>query len=112
MANRGDEYVAAQKFEEAKGAYGQATELAPGNVELEFWKAVSLYKVGEKEEALLLFREVFDADSNWARVVPRLAGLELLADDPEGFASAVEEILAVAPESAKRAGLEEWERRR
>jgi uncharacterized Ntn-hydrolase superfamily protein len=111
LANQGDEFVAAQDFDRAMAAYGEATDLSPGNIELQFWKAASLYKVGQKEEALPLFREVFEAETNWALVVPRLAGLNILADDPEGFTLAVQEILAVAPPEAREAALEEWTRR-
>jgi len=108
LANEGDEFVAAQDFDRAMAAYGEATELSPGNIELQFWKAASLYKVGQKQEALPLFKEVFEAETNWALVVPRLAGLNILADDPEGFTLAVQEILAVAPPAAREAALEEW----
>jgi uncharacterized Ntn-hydrolase superfamily protein len=109
MANKGDEHVSLQEFEEAKAAYAKATELSPGNIELQFWKAASLYKVGEREEALPLFREVFVADANWALVVTRLGALNVLADDASSYAEAVQEILAVAPESARAQALEEWE---
>lgn len=111
MANKGDDHVALQEFEEAKAAYAEATELSPGNIELQFWKAASLYKVGQEEEALPLFREVFAADGNWALVVTRLGGLNILADNPSSYAEAVEKVLAVAPESARAQALEEWNNR-
>lgn len=112
LANQGDEFVAEKKFEEAMRAYAEATELASDNVELKFWKAASLFKEGHEEEALRVFGIVFDLEPHWVLVVPRLGGLDVLADSEAGYARAVEEILAVAPDDARSRGLAEWEKRR
>lgn len=112
MANLGDEHVAAREFEAAMAAYSKATDLAPGNIELKFWKAASLFKEGQKQAALPVFREVFAAEPNWAVVLPRLDGLDVLADDTMHFERAVREILEVAPPAARQAGLDEWQRRK
>ena len=110
-ANEGDDQVAAKNFDKALAAYREAAELAPGNLELEFWRAASLFKAGRDTEALPLFRHVFEAEPNWALVVPRLRGLDVISEGPM-FDSAVEAILAVAPEPARTNAVVEWQRRR
>ena len=111
QADLGDRELAAHRVEAAKAAYARASELAPGNEELLFWKAAGLYKSGEAKEALPLFRRVFRVRPDWALVVPRLSGLDILAGSPEEFALAVDRILAVAPPAARRAALAEWKKR-
>jgi uncharacterized Ntn-hydrolase superfamily protein len=110
-ANEGDEQLAARDFDKAMAAYHEASELAPGNLELEFWRAASLFKAGRTTEALPLFRHVFETEANWALVVPRLRGLDVIADEGT-FDLAVEAILAVAPEPARGKAMTEWQRRR
>lgn len=110
-ANEGDDHVAAKDFDKAMAAYHEASELAPGNLELEFWRAASLFKAGRDTEALPLFRHVFEADANWALVVPRLRGLDMISESAM-FDSAVEAILAVAPEPARTNGMKEWQARK
>src|SRR4029453_8742311 len=106
-ADSGGRGRAAPPVDAAKTAYARASELAPGNEELLFWKAAGLYKAGEERAALPLFEKVFRAWPDWARVVPRLTGLDILADGPEAFEKAVGKILAVAPPSARKAALAE-----
>lgn len=81
FTDKGDEMVTEGKFEEAMEAYAQAAKLAPEIVELTFWQAVTLFKVGKEDEALRLFKQVFDKEPIWAKVVPRLVPLDLLPDD-------------------------------
>ena len=85
QADLGDRELAAHRVDAAKTAYARASELAPDNEELLFWKAAGLYKAGDEAAALPLFRKVFRVWPDWALVVPRLAGLDILADGPEGF---------------------------
>jgi uncharacterized Ntn-hydrolase superfamily protein len=82
LTDEGDEFVAAQKFDEAMTAYAKAAELAPDIVELKFWQAVTLFKVGKEDEALAIFRAVFAQEPIWADVVPRVVPLDLLPNDP------------------------------
>ena len=79
--DKGDEYITAKDFEKANAEYAQAAELAPGNPEILFWHAVTLVTAGEIERSLPIFKEVFQADSSWRTLVPRLVGSELLPDD-------------------------------
>jgi hypothetical protein len=75
--------------------YGKAAELLPGNVEVEYWAAVTLATSGKLEQALPMFRRVFSADSNWIELTRRLLKPGIIPDSPEGRAL-LEEIVAAA----------------
>lgn len=91
--NHGDELVAEEKFAEAMAEYGAAAEMAPGIVELPYWQAVTLASVGRVDEALPIFKRVFEHEPEWATLTPRLVPSKLLPDDPALLAR----ILSVAP---------------
>ncbi len=112
LANHGDEMVALGRFDEAMKAYDAASRLVPENVELRFWQAASLYKEGRREPALEIFREVFRAQPKWALVTARLEGLDVIAPAGPRYEQAVREILGVAPDAAREAGLAEWGKRK
>lgn len=92
-ADRADELIAAQNFDDAMGALAKAAALAPDVLELRFWAAAALFAAGREDEALQMFREVFAKEPVWARLAPRLVPLGLLPDDP----AALERIAALAP---------------
>lgn len=79
--DRGDDYTAAGKTVEAEAEYEEASRLAPDNVELKFWHAVTLATNHQLDKALPIFKEVFKADENWRTLVPRLVKSELLPND-------------------------------
>lgn len=81
--NKGDEYIAEEKYYEANLEYAKASTLAPGNPEILFWHAVTLVTAGEVELALPIFKQVFEVDEKWRTLVPRLVKSELLPDDRE-----------------------------
>src|SRR5262249_49010766 len=54
--DRGDSCVTAQNLKAAQFAYAEGARLAPDNMEIVFWEAVSLFSVGKEDEALPLFR--------------------------------------------------------
>jgi uncharacterized Ntn-hydrolase superfamily protein len=83
--DRGDEYIAEEKFDEANREYSLAAEMAPGNPEIRFWQAVTLVTVGEIELSLPIFKEVFEADESWRILVPRLVDADLLPMDNEAI---------------------------
>jgi uncharacterized Ntn-hydrolase superfamily protein len=91
--NLGDEAVAVDQIPKAVEHYTRAAKLAPEIAELPFWQAVTLFSAGKEEEALPLFREVFAREERWVRLLPRLAAVGLLPEDPKK----IEKILAVAP---------------
>lgn len=81
--NKGDEFIAEEKFESANREYARAAKLAPGNPEILFWHAVTLVTAAKVDLALPIFREVFETDNNWRILVPRLVEAGLLPEDPE-----------------------------
>ena len=93
--NAGDVAVEHDDLELAMAEYGAAAELLPGNVEVQYWAAVTLATSGKLEQALPMFREVFAADSNWVELTRRLLKPGIIPDTPEGQAL-VERIVAAA----------------
>jgi len=91
--NRGDEYLAEENVEAALKEYSAAEQLSPDNMEMVFWHAVTLASLDRVEESLPLFKAVFEANHNWAVLLPRLPKSGLLPDKPE----IVEKILSIAP---------------
>jgi uncharacterized Ntn-hydrolase superfamily protein len=91
--NAGDEFFSKGDVEGALREYAAAERLAPENIEMVFWRAVTLVNAKRIEESLPLFKRVFAADRNWATLTPRLPKSKLLPDDPK----IIERILSVAP---------------
>lgn len=83
LMNRGDELIAEGKLDDAAAAYETAAQLAPGNLEILFWHAVTLVTVDQVERALPIFKRVFEQDDSWRTLVPRLMPAGLLPDDDE-----------------------------
>ncbi len=91
--NKGDEYMTEENTEAALKEYSTAEKLAPDNMEMVFWHAVTLASLDKVEESLPLFKKVFAVDHNWAILLPRLPKSDLLPDKPE----LIKKILSVAP---------------
>ena len=72
LMNQGDEYLGKEETENALEAYAAAARLAPEMGEIPFWHAVTLADMGRLEEALPIFKELFSANPNWARLLQRL----------------------------------------
>ena len=80
--NLGDEAMAEGDLAAAMEAYGEAAKLAPDNLELAFWRGVSLINVGRDDEAIPIIRSVVERDPNWKELLARLPKSGLLrADD-------------------------------
>ncbi|MFQ5628094.1 MAG: DUF1028 domain-containing protein [bacterium] len=91
-ANKGDELMTTNKVDDAMQEYTKAMQLAPNNIEMIFWPAVTLASIGRVDEALPLFKKVFARDMRWAELVTRLPKSGLLPDDK----ALIEKILAVS----------------
>jgi len=91
--NAGDEFFGKGDVAGALREYAAAERLAPENIEMVFWHAVTLVNAKRVEESLPLFKRVFAADRNWVTLTPRLPKSKLLPDDPK----IIEQILSVAP---------------
>ena len=81
--NRGDELMAENNVAAALTEYAAAQQLAPDNLEMTYWTAVTLIGAGKIDDALPLFRRVFRADERWRTLTPRLPASGLLPDDPD-----------------------------
>ena len=97
--DQGDVYATESKIEDAMKAYAEGARLAPGNDEILFWQAASLWQLGREKEATPIFRRVFARDRRWVELVPRLVPAGLLKDDPES----IKRIQALAPRRRSRA---------
>lgn len=82
-ANEGDVAIERNnRLLEAK-EFGIAETMIPKDGEIKFWHAVTLVNKGRTEEALPLFKTIFEMDSNWALLVPRCRKADLLTCDDE-----------------------------
>ena len=61
--------------------YSAAEEMFPENVEMKYWHAVSLANIGRIEDALPMFKIVFEEDPNWIELTKRLIPNGLLKVD-------------------------------
>ncbi|HUU84806.1 MAG TPA: DUF1028 domain-containing protein [Phycisphaerae bacterium] len=98
--NAGDAALEKDDFAAANAEYAAARKLAPDIVEIPFWQAVTLVGSGRTDDALPIFREVFQREPIWATLVPRLVPSGLLPDDKEMLARIAEQAPApTAPSS-------------
>jgi uncharacterized Ntn-hydrolase superfamily protein len=96
--DQGDAYVTDGKIEDAMKAYAEGARLAPGNDEILFWQAASLWQLGREKDAAPIFRKVFAHDHRWVELVPRLVPAGLLKSDP----ASIRRIEALAPGGGTR----------
>ena len=82
-ANKGDLYIEHDDIEKALEEYAKASEYYPENAELPYWTAIALAGVGRLDDALPIFKEVFERDPDLKRLTPRLVKAGLLPDDKE-----------------------------
>ncbi|MCU0234848.1 MAG: DUF1028 domain-containing protein [Thermoanaerobaculales bacterium] len=94
--NAGDLAVEHGDLELAMAEYGRAAELLPGNLEVEYWAAVTLATSGRLEAAMPTFRKIFAADANWVELTKRLVKPGIIPDTPEGRAL-VEQVVSATP---------------
>ncbi|MBI9044692.1 MAG: DUF1028 domain-containing protein [Anaerolineaceae bacterium] len=95
LMNKGDEALLSGQTDEAMRLYQTAADMIPDQIELPFWKAVTLADIGKLDEALPIFREIFSKNIEWAKLIERLPKSGLLNDDPE----LIKAILEECPES-------------
>jgi uncharacterized Ntn-hydrolase superfamily protein len=62
--------------------WARAAALAPGNEELEFWRATALASAGQRAEARRILRGLFQTGPGWRSLLLRLPAAGLLPDDP------------------------------
>jgi uncharacterized Ntn-hydrolase superfamily protein len=91
--NAGDLAMEKHDVEAANAEYIEAQALVPHMVEIPFWCAVTLVNGGKLDQALPIFKSVFEREKAWALLVPRMAESGLLLNDP----AVIKKILSMAP---------------
>jgi len=77
--NEGDLAIEEGNVEKALKEYGQAREMFPENVEMTYWTAVSMTNAGRMEQALPLFKKVFNKNENWVTLTRRITQNNILS---------------------------------
>ena len=96
--NNGDLALEHGDVDEALREYGAAEAMFPDNLEMKFWHAVSLVNAERVDESLPIFKEIFANDSNWAILVPRLSGVDILPDNK----AIIDRILSVMAQNVNK----------
>jgi len=89
--NAGDLAVEHGDMELAMKEYSTAEQMFPDNLEMKFWHAVTLTNIGQLENALPIFKEVFSKDKNWAILTPRLIDIGQLQVNENGLKMIMEQ---------------------
>jgi len=76
--DKGDVAMEKGDEDEALKEYSTAKEMCPDNIEMKYWTAVSLANIKRFEEAIPLFKEIFNFDNNWRILTERLPEVNLL----------------------------------
>jgi len=67
-ANKGDELLTSEKYDEALKAYEKGFELVPEVLELKYWVGLSMIQTREKERGIKIVKEVFAKDRNYVNI--------------------------------------------
>jgi len=81
--NKGDLAVEVGDMKNALKEYGAAEKLFPDNLEMKYWKAIALANNKKLDEALPIFKFIFEKDSNWKELTKRLPKSGLLSISKE-----------------------------
>jgi len=76
--NNGDLAIEHGDMDLALSEYGSAEKMFPDNLEMKYWKAVALANNNRLNDALPIFKFVFNKDENWIELTKRLPGPGLL----------------------------------
>jgi len=80
-ANIGDHYLEKEEIKKALQEYNQASLYYPENPELPYWSAIALASKGRLDEALPIFKDVFNREPRLRILTPRLVNSGLLPDE-------------------------------
>jgi uncharacterized Ntn-hydrolase superfamily protein len=83
--NNGDKAIETNDIKTAQSEYSKAQKLAPANLEMKYWHAVSLANIGMVKESLPIFKEIFVRDANWWILTKRLPKANLLKISKDDF---------------------------
>jgi uncharacterized Ntn-hydrolase superfamily protein len=93
--DEGDREMALNHLDAAMAAYGDAAKRLPGNVEVKYWSALTMYTSGHEKEALAYFKDVFAKNPKWMEVTRRLPAAGLLPADQ------VDKIVSAGPKGKR-----------
>lgn len=79
--NAGDLAIEKKDADAANREYAAAEKLAPHILEIPFWRAVSMTSAGQIDDAIPIFRRVFQMEPKWMDLIPRLVDAGLLPRD-------------------------------
>ena len=83
LMNKGDLAIESGDKSLALRSYAMAEEMLEGNVEVRYWKAVSMWNMDKKEEAARILSGIFEQDANWKVLTYRLIDSELISATKE-----------------------------
>ena len=76
--NNGDVAVEKNDMAKAMDEYNAAMKMFPGNLEMQYWTAITLANNKQVDKALPILKKVFAKDSNWKELTRRLPKVNLL----------------------------------
>ncbi len=76
--NQGDIAIEEGDIKSALEAYSKAEELLKGNLEVTYWKAISLWNADEKAKAIPILKQIFKKEKNWKTLTYRLLESEII----------------------------------
>lgn len=76
--NKGDLAVENGDIDGALEAYSKAENLLKGNIEVTYWKTVSLWNANKKAEAVPILNSIFKKDKNWEILTYRLLDSDII----------------------------------
>ena len=76
--NSGDLAVEVNDMPKAMQEYRTAMKMLPGNLEMQYWTAVTLANNKQVAKALPMFKTIFSVDQNWKELTRRLIPVGLL----------------------------------
>ncbi len=81
--NKGDLAIEDGNIQEALEAYSKAEKLLKDNIEVTYWKAISLWNANKKEMAIPILKNIFNKDKNWKTLTYRLIDSEIISASSE-----------------------------
>ncbi|MBN1785496.1 MAG: DUF1028 domain-containing protein [Candidatus Methanofastidiosa archaeon] len=72
LADEGEDLMGKGDAAGAFELYKKASGICPDNIEIKFWRAVTLSQAGEDKEAKALFKSIFIQDPRWGELLIRL----------------------------------------
>ena len=80
--NNGDLAIEKNNMKLAMEEYGAAMKMFPGNLEMQYWTAITLANNKKITEASKLLQKIYTKDANWRELTRRLPKVNLLTVSP------------------------------